>query len=42
MGVAKAKEVLFFGRKVDVNELVRCGFVKSVLVDSRIPDGQQS
>ena len=38
VGVSKAKEALIFGKKLDANALLDCGFVKYVALSSPLYD----
>lgn len=38
VGVSKAKEALIFGKKLDANALLDCGFVKYVALSSPLFD----
>ncbi|KAI0656634.1 ClpP/crotonase [Cubamyces menziesii] len=38
MGAAKANEVLIWGKKMDAEELLNCGFVNQILPEQTVPD----
>ncbi|KAI0326567.1 ClpP/crotonase [Cubamyces sp. BRFM 1775] len=40
MGTAKANEVLIWGKKMDAQELLKCGFINQILPQQTVPEFQ--